>query len=282
MSKVKSVNEMTPRQVFVYWIQEREKIRNAKLFGEPKPWTDDPILQKYRFCNVVRMNDKVSEWIWYNWYNPHFDHKNMPIAATIARHFNNIEALDLIGFPESVNLARMYGQLRKRKDQGLTVFNGAYIIRGNSGRDKIDSVLFYTVGPMLKNRPKIYRNSMEDTHKVFMEYKDIGSFMAGQIVADLRWAMKGSWSDRMSWAPLGPGSKRGMNRLLGRDLDAPLSQEEFTEELRELISYTSLKLGTVLTERMEAMDFQNCCCEFDKYMRALSGEGKPKQNYPGR
>jgi hypothetical protein len=26
---------------------------------------------------------------------------------------------------------------------------------------------------------------------------------------------------------------------------------------------------------------EHTLCEFDKYQRALSGDGKPKQNYPG-
>ena len=58
LSKVKS---MTPLNRLVYFITEREAIRLKKEAGEPKPWTSDPILQQYRFCNVRRMDDKVSK-----------------------------------------------------------------------------------------------------------------------------------------------------------------------------------------------------------------------------
>lgn len=273
---------MTPKEVYLHWIKEREAIRLKKKANSPKPWTRDSILQKYRFCNVRRMDDFVSDWLLKHWYQPNFNSDMMPIACTLSRHFNNIEALDLIGFPEKFLPEKMYNQLRVRKDSGKRIFNGAYIIRGNSGRDKADSVINYTVKPMVKRPPKIYRHSMQDTHKVFMEYKDIGSFMAGQIVADLRWAMKGTWKDKDTWAPLGPGSKKGLNIWFDRDPATPLSQCQFEEELKEYMAYSKERLPTELTSRLEAMDWQNTLCENSKYWRTVNGTGKPKQNYPGR
>jgi len=35
-----------------------------------------------------------------------------------------------------------------------------------------------------------------------------------------------------------------------------------------------------ICDRLEAIDYQNCLCEFDKYERALQG-GRPKRNYDG-
>ena len=105
--------------------------------------------------------------------------------------------------------------------------------------------------------------------------------MAGQVVADLRCAIKGDWKDKCEWAPMGPGSKRGMNRLRSRPVNQPLSQEQFLGELRSLILLCSSKLPVVIHRRMEAIDFQNCLCEYDKYSRTLEGTGRPKQLYPG-
>jgi len=105
--------------------------------------------------------------------------------------------------------------------------------------------------------------------------------MAGQVVADLRWAMKGKWRDRNRWAPIGPGSRRGLNRLLEQDIKTPVKQEEFVKRLRQMIVTCEAFLPIELTNRMEAMDWQNCLCEFDKYSRVLLGEGRPKQLYPG-
>lgn len=82
----------------------------------------------------------------------------------------------------------------------------------------------------------------------------------------------------MTWAPAGPGSIRGANRLYGRPLEKKVSQEQFLEEIRKL--FADLRHGGGIPG-MEMMDFQNCHCEFDKYERALHGEGRPKQLYAG-
>ena len=38
---------------FCYWQTERESIRVKKEeYKSPPPWTDDPILQEFKFCQV--------------------------------------------------------------------------------------------------------------------------------------------------------------------------------------------------------------------------------------
>jgi len=44
----------------VKFIKERESIRLKKEAGKPRPWTKDPILGNYRFCNVHREDDRVT------------------------------------------------------------------------------------------------------------------------------------------------------------------------------------------------------------------------------
>lgn len=38
---------------FYWWMTERHKIYCRKAAGLPKPWTEDLILQKYKFTKVV-------------------------------------------------------------------------------------------------------------------------------------------------------------------------------------------------------------------------------------
>jgi hypothetical protein len=131
-------------------------------------------------------------------------------------------------------------------------------------------------------------HSMERTHKNLMRVKGIGSFMAGQIVADLRHVQQGAWADRHTWAPLGPGSRRGMAWLEGWDgtTDLPsMPQAHFNEQIARLSDffYGDAKLNAIMTDRqLEAHDLQNCLCEFDKFMRLETGTGRAKNQYPGR
>ena len=278
--KTKQVKKMKePFRRYCYWIAEREKIRLAKERGEPKPWTDDEILQSYRFCNVRRMDDKVSQWLVKNWYKPNYSHKNMLLACALARFINKPESLAIIGFPKNWSPSTIKHKLRKHRDAGNTVFNGAYMVRGNEGEDKIECVVDYYVTPLKK--VKVSTRFMKDAWETVSDCFGFGSFMAGQVVADLRWATEGAWVDRLYWAPMGPGSARGMNRIHGRDLEFPLKQEQFLDELLGLTDKAQQELPESLTNRLEMIDWQNCLCEFDKMERTLWEGRRPKARYQG-
>lgn len=281
---VSKVEKLNPFDRLLYWIVERERIRHARKAGRSKPWTDDEILQSYRFCNVRRMDDKVSQWLLNNWYRPHFDHKNIVPAIVLARHFNKPETLGPITplvFRQNWPTDLLRKTLRRMKENGETIFSAAYMVRGNGGDDKVSAVIDYTVQPFVKTPLQVDPYSMEKTWEQVVSYRGLGSFMAGQVVADLRWAMSGSWSDAKTWAPMGPGSKRGINRLKGLPTNEPITQMHFVWELREMIGSLSRKLPTSLTSRLEAIDWQNCLCEYDKYTRALHEGRRLKRRYRG-
>ena len=48
-----------------YWkfAFERQNIFFKKAAGEQPPYTDDPILRTYKFCNVYRASDRVSQFL---------------------------------------------------------------------------------------------------------------------------------------------------------------------------------------------------------------------------
>src|ERR1700730_3740631 len=47
---------------FFDWCRERHSVFEKRLAGQQFPWTDDPILTEYIFCNVFREQDKVTRW----------------------------------------------------------------------------------------------------------------------------------------------------------------------------------------------------------------------------
>ena len=49
--------------LYWYFACERQNIFWKKLNNEPAPWTNDPILQTYKFCNSYRVNDRVSQYL---------------------------------------------------------------------------------------------------------------------------------------------------------------------------------------------------------------------------
>jgi hypothetical protein len=116
-------------------------------------------------------------------------------------------------------------------------------------------------------------------------YTGWGPFMAYQVVVDMRWTRYlQNAPDIQTWAALGPGSRRGLNRLMGRDPKAPLSQEQGLEEmleLRRLLGKTGVLAPWLVLPDLS--DVQNCLCETDKWMRVKAGDGRPRAKYvPGR
>ena len=48
---------------YCYWQVEREQIRLRKeVQKNPPPWTNDPILQQFKFCQVFREDDRTTRW----------------------------------------------------------------------------------------------------------------------------------------------------------------------------------------------------------------------------
>lgn len=284
--RIEQVRRMRdPLNRMLYWIRERESIRLKKESGEPKPWTDDEILLNYRFTNVRRTDDKVSQWLLNNWYEPYKDHPNMLVACTLARQLNNIDAMAAVGFPEKWKPEEIQEILLERASKGLSNYSGAYMITARFGRNREPETKPYQTvmrvcNPIVQAKLKCNPDSMEKTWESLIPFQGFSSFIAGQVVADARWGVTGFWKDKYNWAPVGPGSSRGLNRLHQRP-DKLLSQEQFIKELTEFknIAVDVLPLGIV--RRLEAQDWQGCFCEFDKYERALWGQGRPKQNYPG-
>lgn len=260
-----------------YWITEREAVRTAKEAGKPKPWTADSLLRDYRWCNVRRMDDRVSRELFAKWY-PHNVMESQLTLALLARLVNWPQALDeVIGRLEDVRRI-----LSDRAQRNEKIFTGAYVVPGVPGKNKVDSICDL-VEKVSADEWAVLQPSMHATWGRLIEYDGIGSFLAGQVVADLAHLRAGAgWNDRQIWAPIGPGSARGINRLRGITKDKAVEQADFERILPELITVLRPRISSIWSDRdLHAMDAQNCLCEFDKFRRLQLQEGRVRAKYPG-
>lgn len=272
----------------VRFIKEREKIRGKKESGKKRPWTSDSILGKFRFCNVHREDDWVTRWLRANWYRHFAEDPDIWFAAVVARLFNQAEALyEIMPYVLPWKPEKVRAILHKRRDAGQKNFNAAYIVSTNGvAMDKVDYVVARVLGPLWANR-KVMRpmegDTLEGYHRSLMRYDGLGSFIAAQVVADLKYVDNcplGQAEDWSTFAASGPGSRRGLNRVARptQPVDANWIEGVWREALKELLD----KVNKKLSEPLHAQDLQNCLCEFDKYERARLGEGTPKQIYKER
>jgi hypothetical protein len=49
--------------LYWYFASERQRAFERRVAGMPWPWTDDPIIQIFKFCNVFRAADRVSQYM---------------------------------------------------------------------------------------------------------------------------------------------------------------------------------------------------------------------------
>lgn len=266
------------------FIAARETARQNKEAGEPQPWTNDTIIANYRFCNVRREDDAVTRWIAENWRQPHRDSVDIWFAMVVARLFNEPGTLEAIGYPVPWRSEATRTRLRSRAElQGERVFNPAYIVSTNGLKmDKIDYVIDIILDPLWEAR-KMFRPHAKETldsyHFRLMQARGLGSFMAAQVVADLKFTDSlCNAADWATWAASGPGSRRGLNRVLGRPPEQHWRETDWRNALTELRDALLPKLPLPL-QNLHAQDIQNCLCEFDKYERARTGQGRPKQTY---
>jgi hypothetical protein len=274
----------------IRFIKEREAIYQKRLDGRPKPWTKDPILQRYRFCNIYRENDAVTKWIYENWQVPYRGEAHMWFWMVVARLLNNPESLG----DDRMDKLRHRGVwfqdafvsiLTKRKQEKKRNFNGAYIVSTNGhAMDKAVYLANRVLDPLWANRKEIMPvvgDTLASFHERLTEYDGLGSFMAAQVVADMK-AIQPLLSapDWYVWAASGPGSRRGMNRILGYHHDSPIKEGPWYMALQELRHIVNDALDSGAVE-LCAQNLQNCLCEFDKYERARHDQGRPKQLFDG-
>lgn len=273
---------------FYHWIVERERCRHGYENNLPKPWSTDRILQEYRFCNVEREKDSVSKWIteyWMNEYDTTTAPERMVFAMCVARLFNRVSTLKLIGFPHGdLNILEWFKHtrviLKNARTKGEKIWTGAYLVSTNGvKKDKLDYILDDVLAHIEHRVREPYeRESLEEYHAHLTSFDGLGSFMAGQVIADLKYtSVLADAPDWWTWAPIGPGSKRGLNRYFRRKLEANIKDSQVIEELTGVQLQVQQRLGILLPVH----NIQNCMCEFDKYLRCKFNEGTPRSKYNG-
>lgn len=249
--------------LFIYWVKERENIRLLRNIGKPAPWTEDPILQNHHFCNISREDDRGTKEIRQVAFDLCVPLAELPEFYTAARLFNKADTVNDYW-------SKGIDYIKQQRDKGAKIFHVAYVVSTCGVRmDKIDYVdrVVTDVANSLVSATRC-REAFENLRAI----DGLGSFLAGQIVADLK--NDRYLTDAPDWwdfAVMGPGSKKGLDFIYGPGT----TERNFTERLEHL-------RGTVWTKipLLHAQDLQNCLCEFSKYVRYYENLPGRRRSYP--
>jgi hypothetical protein len=277
----------------VYWMRERESIRQKREAGQPPPWTDDPILRDNRFCNVRREDDRVTRWVRTHIRERYANDPHLWLMLCIARQINWPPTLsDLMDYQrtwpsDAFNPKWMAERLQRRAGKGEKVFTGAYIISAagisaRPGWNKAKWVALKVIGNLWHDRRRfevLFNGAplMQTVHAALREYNGWGDFLSYQAVVDMRFThLLDQAADRNAWVAAGPGTLRGLNRIYGRDLYQHVPREQTLAEVLALRDYLAKEVPEI---PIDLSDVPSVLCETDKYLRMSLGQGKMRSKF---
>jgi len=128
--------------------------------------------------------------------------------------------------------------------------------------------------------------SLMPFYKRLMSCYGVGSFLAGQVVADIKYIpLLRKCEDWDTFAASGPGSRRGLTRVLEQgDVLKPWQwrEDDWHAKILELRAQVNTALPACMAP-LHAQDLQNCLCEYDKYRRIIEAAKRFRMmKYPGR
>ena len=268
--------------LYWYFAWERQNIFWKKLNGEEAPWTDDYILQQYKFCNSYRVNDRVSQYLLKNViYNENiYEDEDMLFRIILFKLFNKEATWELL-VNEFGNITlkefnfEIYSKvLNEATLKGVKIYNDAYISCANKafGYDRKHDNHLALLNKMF-NEDKIASKikackTMKEAFDIIKSYPLIGNFMAYQLVTDINYSEVVDWRED-EFTVAGPGSLRGIKKCFIDNGD--MSNEDIIrymyEHQDEEFKRLNLDFKKIGDRSLQLIDCQNVFCELDKYCR---------------
>lgn len=285
-----------PRQhVFdAYWrfAAERQRIYLGRLTGKPAPWTKDPILSTYKFCNAYRASDRVSQYLIREIiYSGHtVDPEDLLLRIVLFRLFSKPETWELLEAGTQVSLKSLReGQLAEILDaearRGRKLYTGAFILcatRAYGHQRKHQNhlaLLEEMMAPGGLGQSVARASSIGELYEALRCYPLIGPFMAYQLAIDINYSELCDF-DESEAVVAGPGALRGIAKCFS-DCDGWDPERVIlwmTERQDQEFERLGIEFPGLFGRPLQAIDIQNLFCEVDKYSRVAFPELKSNRS----
>jgi hypothetical protein len=292
---------LTPTAVFdTYWrfAAARQQIYEARLAGQPWPWTSDPILSGHRFTNCYRASDRVSQHLIREViYKGVHDWEDTFFRTMLFKLFNRASTWrrleDVLGGISwrSYRYADYDRVLSRAFDAGERLYSAAYVIpppRFGEGRKhrnhlRLLEFLMTSAGP----ERVLEAGSMREAFETLRSFPAIGDFLAYQFLIDLNYGPQLGF-DEMEFVVPGPGARDGIRKCFGpaaNGIEADVIRY-MADTQEQHFARLGLRFSGLNGRRLQLIDCQNLFCEVDKYARVahpeiagISGRSRIKQAY---
>jgi 5-hmdU DNA kinase, helical domain len=292
---------LDPTPVFdTYWrfAAARQELYEARLRGQPAPWTSDPILRRHRFTNCYRAADRVSQFLISQViYEGSPEPGEVVFRTLLFKVFNRIPTWQRLkaGIGEmswrEYDYARYERVLTAAFTSGERLYSAAYVVppptfgeaRKHANHLRLLELMMSTdVAGKIRSA-----GSLRGAFEVLRSYPAIGDFLAYQYVIDLNYSPVLAY-DEMEFVVPGPGARDGIRKCFGRSADGIEADliRYMADHQEEHFARLGLHFGGLQGRRLQLIDCQNLFCEVDKYARVahpdvqgISGRTRIKQSF---
>lgn len=276
-----------PRQriydLYWYFASERQRIFERRVAGEPWPWTSDPILKMFKFCNVFRAADRVSQYLVRDvaYHDEPCSPEDRLFQIVAFRMFSKIESWravrEFLGHHPTLRELRdgsFTKALEYAKQSSGGLYTGAFILCAANAYGQpfkhLNHVELFrhmflrdAIGQRL-----LATKSLREIYNALHGYPLMGDFMSYQITIDLNYSNLINFSEN-EFTQVGPGALRGIKKVfesLGNYTpnDVVLWMVDRQEEE---FARLGLPFNGLWGRPLHAIDCQGLFCETDKYCR---------------
>lgn len=271
-----------------YWhfAAERLAIFYRRIHDPFGPWTRDPILGSFRFTNVFRAADRVSQYlireVQYR-VDRLQDPKEVFFRTLLFKLFNKIEtweALEAVHGPLSwrtADLNSIERTLSMLQRQGRTIYSAAYIIPAPLfGHERKHSNHLALLAKMMSDGlPDQLRaaNALETVYKAILAYSGLGRFLAFQYAIDLNYSSLLDFEES-DFVVAGPGALDGISKCF-RDTGGMTAEQTIrwvTDRQSIEFAARGIRFRGLYGRPLQPIDCQNLFCEISKYTRVSHPE----------
>jgi hypothetical protein len=263
-----------------YFAAERQRIFFKRLRQEMPPYTQDPILTSYKFCNVYRACDRVSQFLIRQVIYDHpFDDVNMLFRIFLFRLFNKHETwIELVKQVGEISLntfsAGTYAAALEDIRLRQPIYGNAFILCANKAygfdqkhRNHLALLEHVFVSSEIGSRLA----DSECLEHLFRQLKSlplIGNFMAYQIAIDMNYSTVFDF-DEDDFTVAGPGALRGIAKCFEATGTASPADiiRYMVQHQDEEFDRLGLNFQSLGGRKLHAIDCQGLFCEVDKYCR---------------
>ena len=287
-----------------YWrfAAERHAVFERRARGAPAPWTDDPVIARYKFTNAFRAADRTSQFLIREvLYHPdRADSVEEIVFRTLLfKLFNRAETWEMLehalGPPawRGFDAARYERALGAARRAGAAIYSAAYIMPSAKeafGADEKHVNHLRLIEHAMRERvpARIARaRTMGEAFAVLRALPSIGDFLAYQLVTDINYSTATDFGED-EFVVAGPGARDGVRKCFPKSTPAEVDAiiRETCERADDDSAAAGVAAPKLFGRALQLIDCQNVFCETDKYARVAhpevtgrSGRRKIKQRF---